>query len=140
MHDKVIPSINDDLTNIESLVTSLERLHSREQPTTMNAFLNYLSSSNDSNDDKRTQNLSSITLHDKDEFLKIMRDSKYENCFHSNDDDDDDDDNNNIINNIGENEEDDDESTFKSTINITLGLAMPITLGDALRKKVKNPI
>ena len=141
MYDKVIPSIKDDLTNIEALVTSFERSHSREQHTAMNVFLNYLSSSNDSNDDKRGQTLSSITLHDKDEFLQIIRDSKYD--YSSNDDntdgisnDDNIDNNDNDDNATDDNDGDDDDDS--KSINITLGLAMPITLGDSLRKKTKK--
>lgn len=146
MYEKVIPSINDDLTTMEALVTSFEKSHSREQQNAMNVFLNYLSSSTDSNDDKRGSNhLSSITLHDKDEFLKIIKESKY--IYTSNEDNvdsdsnDDSDDNDKNINN---NEENDDEDDSKSqTINVALGLAMPITLGDSLRQKTKskmNPV
>jgi len=145
MYDKVIPSINDDLTNIETLVTSFERSYSREQHTAMNVFLNYLSSSNDSNDDKRGQSLSSITLHDKDDFLKIIRDSKYEyssndantDGINNNDNIDNNDNNDNDDNATDDNDNDGDDDDSKS-INITLGLAMPITLGDSLRKKKKK--
>ena len=140
MYDKVIPSINDDLTNIEALVTSFERSHSREQHTAMNVFLNYLSSSNDSNDDKKGQTLSSITLHDKDEFLQIIRDSKYE--YSSSDDNTDGINNGDYIdnndNNATDDNDDDGDDDDSKSINITLGLAMPITLGDSLRKKTKK--
>ena len=109
MHDKVIPSINEDLTNIESLVTSLERLHSRDQPTAMNAFLNLISSSTDSNDDKRNQTLPSLTLHDKDEFLKIIREFKYESNFNNDNDNDNDYNIDNIDNN---NDNDNDNGSY----------------------------
>ena len=138
MHDKVIPSINEDLTNVESLVTSLERLHSRDQPSAMNAFLNLISSSTDSNDDKKNQSLPSLTLHDKDEFLKIIREFKYESDSNNIDNDNDDNLNNNDSNDTNDNDNDN-EDNDKNNINRLLGLAMPITLGDKLRNK-KNPI